>query len=223
MAETFGFGRREPLMTYDFIPSDVLAYAKKRQFRRRLICLILFAAILLLGAVTVFLYWDFFAKAEKPNLVIIGGLYLFALFMIPNFPFALRNQSYIGEIEHITVSTVPMGKDPLEMRRNNSLMHRKFENHVILTVKLLDRKKEVLRQVATFHDKHYSKVDEFHEGDIVYYLDGTHHVFLFPKKESDRRLCVICGLTNLEGETVCRHCGHTLVGATADEVKENIG
>ncbi len=209
-------------MTYDFIPSDVLAYAKKRQLRRRLICLILFSAILLLGAVTVFLYWDFFAKAEKPNLVIIGGLYLLALFVVPNFPRALLDRSYVGEIEKVTVSTVLMGKDQFEIKSNISRVHQKFENHVILTVRLLGRKKEVIRQVATYNTKHYAKVEEFHEGDIVYYLDGAHHVFLFPKEKSDRRLCVICGLTNLEGETVCRHCGHTLVSATADDVIQNI-
>lgn len=209
-------------MPYDLIPSDVLAYAKKRQLRRRLICLMVFAALLLLGVLTLVLYWDVFVTAEKQNLVLLGLLYLFALVMISNFPMALRDRSYIGEIVKVTVSTVPVGQDPLEMKRDNSLMGRKFENHVVITVKLFGRKKEVLRQVATNSDKHYAKVDEFQEGDVVLYLDGTHHAFLFPKKNNDRRICVLCGLTNLTGETRCRHCGHTLVNATADDVLKNI-
>ena len=209
-------------MNGKLIPSDVLAYAKKRQLRRRLTCLIVFAALLLLGVLILVLYWDFFIKAEKPNLVLLGLLYLFALVMISNFPMALRDRSYIGEIVKVTVSTVPEGKDPLEMRRNNSLIGRKFENHVVITLKLLRHKKEVLRQVDTYHDKHYAKIDEFQEGNVALYLDGTHHVFLFPKKDADRRLCVICGLTNRTDETRCCHCGHTLISATADEVIQNI-
>lgn len=207
-------------MTYEFIPQDVLSFAKKRQLRRRLICLVLFTALLLLGAYTLSYYRDVFFSAETTNLVFIACLYLILIITVSGFPFALYDRSYIGEIIKVTVSTVPLGKDPLEMKMNNSLIGRKDVDHVLITVRLLGCKKQVLKQVATYTDKHYAKIDEFHEDDIVYYLDGVHHVFLFPQKEKSRRLCVICGLTNLEGETACLHCGHTLFGGTADGIRE---
>ena len=59
-------------------------------------------------------------------------------------------------------------------------------------------------------------LDDFSEGDTVYRFRGLPYPFVVTQRQKETEECIICGSESPCNESVCHHCGHTLLKAPQD-------
>ena len=132
-------------------------------------------------------------------------IFIFSLIMHKQFHF--QDHSFIGVIEKIEV------KETLGSIIKGSQVHyyvRSFNNHVVLNIKTEDEQ-TIIKETFHGNAKFREFVDYYKQGDRVVYLKGSKYVYRVPSNPNDTILCVVCGGLNLQTNSKCVFCSHTLL------------
>ena len=196
------------------LPNDLKKYAIKHLLSRLLswiILLTVFVTILILFGEKIFdtessLYRikEFFCIAIVIIISIITGV-----------PLKLIDKTFCGTIEKVSVTT---GYNSRVTGKRQSILnsrtasYRGFYSIITMEISILTVDgKRLTRTVssATPSDNNYDEI--FKQGDNVFHLYGTNVYVKLPKDKKDKINCSVCAAPNLQSNSQCQNCKHSLV------------
>ena len=185
------------------IPADVekeLNKNVKKDLIKIIIILTLFASL------AVFLELILLHKARISIRILGYALMIFIFSLIMRKQFSFRDHSFNGIIEEVKIKET---KNPgIKGGYLDDLYT--YSNNIILNIKT-ENEHKVVSELFRRNTKYREFVDYYKQGDHVIYLKGSKYVYRVPSKPDDAILCVICGGLNLQTNSKCVFCSHTLL------------
>ena len=182
------------------IPADIVDIVRRRNRKRIITFVILFAAV-----VALLIYAWHLPKRLLPNYITFGIVFLILPFEISGVPVRLLDKSCCGEIVELKYKTHMM------ITHFNHGYGRWFELNVVYAKIRLDNGKIVRKPVYRERvGRKGSLLDVLQEGDVVVYIGGMYCAQRVSDDDRKDNFCVCCGALRPSKEEKCGNCGRTL-------------
>ena len=180
------------------IPADIVDIVRRRNRKRIITFVILFAAV-----VALLVYALFLPNLLIKNYIYVGIVFLILPFEISGVPVKLLDKSCCGEIVKLEYKT--------HMLPNKKRGRGWLEVNVVYARLRLDDgsivRKAVYRERV---GRKGSLLEVLKEGDVVVYISGMEYAQRISDDDRKDNFCVCCGALRPSREEQCGNCGRTL-------------
>jgi hypothetical protein len=189
-----------------YLPKDIKALDKKARIKQKIrlyLCVILF---IIAVAFVIIMRNRLFRSANIGFGIFITAVILYLPFVLTDIPARLKDFTYCGTIEDVTVKAAKTS-DKGNARRIVDV------NHVYLHIKAPDGSHFTHRAFSVSPSSvSFSHIQRVYvPGEKVFHICGSEFVTILPTKDDKVLPCSVCADQNVIENCVCRGCRHTLI------------
>ena len=185
------------------LPKDLKKFAIISALKRIIPCVLL----LITFSILLFFWGDVILPIEKEGVkIIVYTMVMIIPFAVTGLPFKLIDQTYIGTVQKVEITTSIDSDHHSKPSRatfymkNTVFLHVEQENGLVIRKKACEGSTKMAQNLETY------KV-----GDRVFHLYGSEQTVVLPKSSDKMVQCPVCGTNNYKTETKCESCEHSLV------------
>ncbi len=199
------------------LPPEVTAYAKKRRTKKYIHIVGVFVLMVLLSVYAI-ICAEWYIKTTgltgsivRFRLQYVIYIILVALpFGVSGFPRKIKDNSFVGTVK----KSVP-GERPSLISPRDKLLRIKT---VVLDVEAVTHKGFMPKRYTEKTSKYLYASKDCRPGEIILFIDGNEHLFVYPTEGSLRRSCIWCGVAQSTELDECDLCGMPMIKESADDI-----
>ncbi|MBO7148407.1 MAG: hypothetical protein J6V93_00975 [Clostridia bacterium] len=189
-----------------YLPNDIEVLDKKARIKQKIrlyLCIILF---IIAVAFVIIMRNRLFKSSNIGFGIFITVVILYLPFILTDIPARLKDFTYCGTIEDVTVKAAK-ASDKSNARRLVDV------NHIYLHIKAPDGKLFTHKAFSVSpYSVSFSHIQRVYvPGEKVFHICGSEFVTILPTKDDKTLPCPVCADQNVITNHICRGCGHTLI------------